>query len=75
MNTPNQNSACLSLTLEEFLDSTRPCFVLGFATLANFRSYTVKIESNRTKLRLIGQINGWVFGARAYFTCLRSKCL
>jgi len=75
MKTLNQNSACFSLTLEEFLDSAQPCFVLGFATFPKFRSFTLNIESNRTKLRLIGQINGWVFGARAYFTCLRSKCL
>jgi hypothetical protein len=50
-------------------------FPASDATLGKYRSYTVKIESNRTKLRLIGQINGWVFGARAYFTCLRTKCL
>jgi hypothetical protein len=52
-----------------------PRFAGGDATLGKYRSYTVKIESNRTKLRQIGQINGWVFGARAYFTCLRTKCL
>jgi hypothetical protein len=49
--------------------------VMVCATLSKFRSFTLKIESNRTKLRLIGQTIGWVFGARAYFTCLLAKRL